>query len=84
MEKKKINQSEPEHYITSGGVRCVNPDCRSDNIEGDFIETDAGQARQRITCKECEWSWVDVYTLTSITDIEDEEGKRIVIGKGGA
>lgn len=64
------NNTAKESYLKCGGIRCLNPECNSDDIEGGFIETDQGTASQKITCNNCGWTWRDVYTLTSVEDVE--------------
>lgn len=55
-----------KEYIKDGGTRC--PRCRSDQIEGGPIEVDKGWADQEMWCNDCEASWIDKYTLTSVVD----------------
>lgn len=59
------NQSAKD-YIEHSGVRC--PHCGDENIEGGFIEINAGQARQPISCNACGAKWTDVYRLDHIEE----------------
>ena len=51
-------------YIEGKGVTC--PFCGSPQIEGGFVEIDAGKALQEIGCTECHESWQDVYELIDV------------------
>lgn len=57
-----------EEYVSSGGCCC--PFCRSQDIEGDSVDIDAGGASQRCWCKDCDRWWVDSYVLTNYEPIE--------------
>lgn len=76
-----IKRSGIDSYVKSGGVRCINPDCLSENIEGYSVEIDASVATQEVSCNECDWSWRDEYTLTNVSNIEDTDGKVVTIEK---
>jgi transposase-like protein len=63
-----LTDEQKQAFIKAGGVCC--PLCGSSNIEGGFIEVDAGRATQRITCPDCGRHWTDVYCLTEIVPDE--------------
>jgi transposase-like protein len=50
-----------EEYVKLRGVRC--PFCKSDQIEGEHIEVDAGGAFQDVSCLGCDRTWTDYYIL---------------------
>ena len=54
-------------YVEAGGGQC--PFCLSHEIEGRFIEVNAGTAMQPINCLGCGKRWTDVYELkTYVTE----------------
>ena len=53
-----------DEYLFKGGVFC--PWCKSSEIQGGFIEIDAGEATQAVSCLECNKNWIDVYTLVEV------------------
>jgi len=57
-----------EKYVGSGGIQC--PHCDDYDIEGGFVEIDAGLANQKVRCNTCGSTWIDCYMLTSIEDFE--------------
>ena len=60
-----------EVYVNDKGLKC--PFCRSQLIEGGFIEVQNGKAYQEIGCTECKNKWQDVYQLVDIVPIREEE-----------
>jgi len=74
---KTIAQSLIDQYVTHSGVRCINPDCLSEDISGGSVDIDSGGAFQVITCQECGWSWTDSHELIDVIGIEDENGKKV-------
>ena len=54
-----------KQYIDAGGGFC--PNCRSDQIEGDSVDFDGRHCTQRMRCLECDTTWFDVYTLSSVS-----------------
>lgn len=52
-------KSQREYIRTSS--RC--PCCDSSDVEGGFVEIDAGAAFQNVGCINCEFSWTDNYKL---------------------
>lgn len=64
-----IEKMSSDFYIRDGGNRC--PHCRSNNISGRHIETDDASAWRVVECEDCEKSWTEVFTMTSM-DIELE------------
>lgn len=51
----------PKEYANKDGHHC--PFCESLDLDGESIEVDSGAAFQRVSCMECNGSWVDVYKL---------------------
>lgn len=41
------------------------PDCHSEHVDGGAVEIETGQARQKVSCTNCEAEWVDVYKLVA-------------------
>jgi hypothetical protein len=56
-------------YVNGGGCRCINPDCKSENIEGGGVEVDAGSCFQPVTCNDCGTQWNDAYNLVGIDEV---------------
>lgn len=63
-------KTQAEH-IAAGGDSC--PVCGSDETEGGFVETGGGEAVQKVYCLACRSSWVDGYTLTGFSIINEME-----------
>lgn len=60
MSKKPMTDRE---YCLADGVVC--PFCRcGDQVEGESVDIDAGEATQSCHCNECGKSWIDCYKLT--------------------
>ena len=55
-------------YIESGGTHC--PFCGAPDIEGRFVEIDAGRAPQSMSYVACKRAWTDRYTLTDVIPAE--------------
>ena len=60
-----------ETYIKAKGLRC--PFCGAESIEGGFIQVEAGEAFQDMSCSQCQGKWQDVYRLVDVVPIEKEE-----------
>jgi hypothetical protein len=60
-----------ETYLKAKGLIC--PYCRGESIEGGFIQVEAGEAFQDMTCSQCDNKWQDVYRLVDVVLIEKEE-----------
>ena len=58
-------------YIRSKGLVC--PFCKTESVQGGFIQVEAGKAFQEMNCLECENRWQDVYQLIDV--IPDEKGE---------
>lgn len=56
-------------YVTSGGCRCINPDCRSENIEGKGVVVELGECYQPVSCNDCGSEWNDVYALKEVGEV---------------
>lgn len=50
-----------EAYVARLGNVC--PFCQSPAITGHSIEVDGAEARQEVTCYDCDSGWFDVYEL---------------------
>ena len=51
-------------YIKSKGLNC--PYCGAESIQGGFVQVEAGEASQEMSCTECEATWRDVYELVAV------------------
>ena len=60
-----------ESYIKGKGLCC--PFCGSESIQGGFIQVEAGEALQEMSCSQCEGKWQDLYRLVDVTPLEKEE-----------
>ncbi len=60
----KINK---RMYVESSGLKC--PFCGSFDFDCGRAEVIGGGARQDVTCKDCNASWTDLYTLTEIVNV---------------
>ena len=60
----KLTAQEKKAYIKGGANKC--PSCRSDEIEGGFVEVDSGHCWQPVFCHECGAEWNDIYKLSDI------------------
>jgi len=58
-------------YIKSKGLIC--PFCKTESVQGGFIQVEAGKAYQKMDCLECDGRWKDVYRLVDV--ILDEKGE---------
>lgn len=61
-------KSQREYIRTSS--RC--PCCDDSNVEGGFVEIDAGAAWQNVTCINCSFSWTDNYKLIGFSYDRDD------------
>lgn len=55
-------------YIANGGSRC--PNCGSSRIQADDIDMDGLQAWQGVMCHDCNATWVDVFNLVGISNLQ--------------
>jgi transposase-like protein len=55
-------------YLALDGLYC--PHCGSSQIGGGSIDIGSGQTSQRLRCPDCDASWVDVYVLSNMCDLE--------------
>lgn len=58
----------PADYADTGGRHC--PVCGSENLTGEALTVEAGQAVQDVSCGRCHATWVDVYNLGHYVDLE--------------
>jgi formate dehydrogenase maturation protein FdhE len=70
-----LTKEQKKKYMESGGGVC--PVCGSQDISGGFVEVQAQEAWQNVSCSDCGESWRDVYKLAFVeTDEElDQQGK---------
>ena len=64
-----LTEEARQQYLEKKGVAC--PFCSSNEIEGGFVEIDAGSAYQPICCLRCEKRWNDVYALQDVEEREE-------------
>jgi len=58
-------------YIKAKGLVC--PHCGAESIEGGFIQVEAGEAFQGMSCSQCQGKWQDVYRLVDVTPLGRED-----------
>jgi len=66
-----LTQKQIKEYVKNGYSRC--PVCKSDLIEGGPIEVDSETAWQKVGCNDCNAVWNDIYTLSSVELLEEDE-----------
>jgi DNA-directed RNA polymerase subunit RPC12/RpoP len=67
----KTNQELWDTYKGHNGNAC--PKCGSTNISSiDFVQADGMSAWQDIACRDCGAEWQDLYTLTGIDLLADD------------
>lgn len=64
-----LSKAAKKKYINGASHKC--PYCKSENIEGRFVEVTDGGANQKITCNDCGKRWFDLYKLVDIQELED-------------
>ena len=65
----KITKSDIKSYIRSNGIKCLNPECSGNDLQGGPVEIDGGEAWQEVTCSECGRMWTDIYKLSGVSNI---------------
>jgi hypothetical protein len=60
-----------KEYKASGASIC--PKCKSDQIEGGSFDVDSNHCTQELACLDCNFEWVDQYTLTGYGHFRGEE-----------
>jgi len=63
-----LTQKQREQYMATAGVRC--PYCESDQVVGDSFDVEVGEVRQDVSCNNCEETWVAIYSLVRVEEIE--------------
>jgi len=63
-EATKLTKAMKKEYIASDQSIC--PYCKSDDIEGGFVEIDTSGAWQPVSCNECMREWNDIYKLVDM------------------
>jgi len=58
-------------YTKAKGLIC--PYCGAESIEGGFIQVEAGEAFQAMSCSQCNNKWQDVYHLVDVTPLGRED-----------
>ena len=66
-----MNYKQKDYYIRHKGVRC--PFCHGNNLSCNSIFGDGEEATQDIKCLECGKVWTDIYTLTDVEEIQEDE-----------
>lgn len=66
LTKKQIKQ-----HVSTGGTSC--PYCNLDNINMYDQDIPSNQIIGKVSCDDCGKQWLDIYTLTSIEEVENEE-----------
>jgi|HubBroStandDraft_4_1064222.scaffolds.fasta_scaffold2483032_1 hypothetical protein len=64
----KLSDEQKQQYLLIGGVRC--PYCGSEDIQGESVEINAGEAVQEVNCNACDGQWYDIYALVRVEGIE--------------
>lgn len=67
-----LTQHEVDEYVKAGGVRCINKECKSEDLHCEQgHQTDHnGNLYQNITCGECGWTWTDDFKLGGVSGVE--------------
>ena len=68
-----FSEYQKTRYRENYGLAC--PFCGSDDITADFFDEESGEAWRNVDCRGCERRWREVYRLTTIEMLEDEDGK---------
>jgi formate dehydrogenase maturation protein FdhE len=63
-EERMAAMIEKDAYIKGKGITC--PFCGSRQIEGGFVDIEAGKVFQEMGCTACQGSWQDVYELIDV------------------
>lgn len=63
----RLTEEQKTAYLKNYG-HC--PFCRSDEIEGGFVEIDGNTAWQKVTCMECGRQWNDLYHLNDVEEAD--------------
>lgn len=66
LNKKTVTNEQEEAYVAKKGIRCLNPDCDNEDLNGGPVEINGDTAFQNVTCVECDWSWTDIYKLAGV------------------
>lgn len=66
-----LNKQLIKEYISTQGVRCINPDCHSHELSTNTLKTRGEDVvTQVVSCDDCWWTWEDEYTLTGIRNLD--------------
>lgn len=71
-----LTPEQKRNYLSSQG-NC--PFCGSGTLCGDSYDCEGGSVAQRIECEDCGKSWHDIYTLTDIEEIFEDDGQTITL-----
>ena len=58
-------------YKKHNGIKCMF--CWRDQLQGEDVTIDSGQASQAITCTVCGATWTDVYVLSNAVNVQKGE-----------
>jgi len=64
----KLSDEQKRKYLSIGGVLC--PYCGSDDIQGESMEINEGEAAQEVNCNDCDGQWYDIYALIRVEGVE--------------
>ena len=59
-----------DRYIKAKGLFC--PYCAAESNQGGFIQVEAGEAFQDMSCSQCDGKWQDVYRLVDVLPLGKE------------
>lgn len=63
--KPEVTEAMEAEYVKHGGNKCLF--CQAEgSLVGEGVEIEENTARQPVSCSECEFDWIDCYTLDRI------------------
>lgn len=69
-QKRKLDQEKIREYIEEGGDRC--PYCGATSLDSSGkLEMNNGEVTLVVMCLQCRRAWRDVYSLTTIEEVEE-------------
>jgi len=64
----RLSDEQKQKYLSNRGVRC--PYCGSEDIQGQSVEINEGEAAQEVNCNACDGHWYDIYALVRVENVE--------------
>ena len=64
----RLSDEQKHKYLSICGVRC--PYCGSEDIQGEAVEINEGEAAQEVNCNHCDGQWFDIYALVRVEAVE--------------